>query len=135
MIAVKEARGPPFSPRRDATKPPSYRDLRVAASKDPRAFRIGSFAQALWLYVDDPALRDLIGSFRGFLHIGQGFELRVVRERVQQFERVLASAVVSSSKKQVALGRRKMSVLHMMQNIRGRRSAGLSGHGSISVSA
>jgi hypothetical protein len=29
-------RDPPFSPRRDATKPPSYREIRLAARKNPK---------------------------------------------------------------------------------------------------
>src|ERR1700722_2327701 len=39
--AKKSGRDPPFSPRRDATKRPSYRDLGLAARKNPRtdAFR------------------------------------------------------------------------------------------------
>src|ERR1700722_9507703 len=33
---LKWGRDPPFSPRRDATKRPSYRDFKLAARKNPR---------------------------------------------------------------------------------------------------
>src|ERR1700733_7297831 len=87
---------------------------------------------ALWLHVNDPGLRNLIGSSTSRRHIGQGFEFRVLGERLQELERVLAGAFVSSSQDEVALGRGKMSPLQMMCNVRGRRSAGFSGHGSFS---
>src|SRR3984957_20705687 len=90
---------------------------------------------ALWLHVNDPGLRNLIGSSASRRHIGQGFEFRVLGERLQELERALAGAFVSSSQDEVALGRGKMSPLQMMCNVRGRRSAGFSGHGSFSFAA
>jgi hypothetical protein len=100
--------------------------LGLAARKNPRTDG-GAISQyetwANWaglrLHVNNPGLRDLIGFSTSLHHIGQGPEFLVLAQRLQDLEHVLAGPIVSSSEKEVVLGRGKMSSREMVRNVRG----------------